>query len=566
MAESFEPGARAARPTRAWWTLLTVSAASGLAALLSPACLERRDQRDTLAELGRCAGCHGDAKRPGDELARSAPPYDVSGHSDSAYPGVGAHLAHTSASASHGGVACGECHVVPERVDTPGHADDPRPAELRFGSLASHGERTPEYDPVARTCRDSYCHGGAQALWTAPRASNAACGSCHGLPPPAPHPQSEQCGACHGAVIDTAGRFVAPERHVDGYVDFEPGECALCHGTPGSAAPPPDTQGQDELASLGVGAHAAHLRGGALGRAAACEDCHRVPERIDDPTHADGGPAEVVFSGVAAAHGFAGRWDRDHATCSGSWCHSPSPDSAPSPAWNERAELDCGSCHGLPPAAPHPQLDDCSSCHGGVVADDDRTLLAADRHVDGVVDLDFDESCNTCHGDVNAAPPRDLAGNTDPEALGVGAHQVHLAGSERARAVPCSDCHLVPDDVRDPGHLDSSVPAEVVFSGAASAYGPNATYENGTCRLTSCHGGSFPEGHDSGGSLTEPVWNEVGQGQAACGTCHAIPPPPPHPNPGTFPCHMCHQNLAEDDVTFLRPELHVDGVVTLQVD
>lgn len=187
--------------------------------LLAPSCLERRDEPVTDAEATRCTACHGDPKRAGDFLLRSAPPRDLLGASDPSYPGVGAHALHLYASNTHAAFACNECHVVPERVDSVGHADDARPAELVFGALAKSGGRTPHYDPVARTCADGWCHrDGADAVWTEPRPSSAACGTCHGLPPALPHPQSERCEACHGEVIDAERYFVAKELHVDGTV------------------------------------------------------------------------------------------------------------------------------------------------------------------------------------------------------------------------------------------------------------------------------------------------------------------------------------------------------------
>jgi hypothetical protein len=46
-----------------------------------------------------------------------------------------------------------------------------------------------------------------------------------------------------------------------------------------------------------------------------------------------------------------------------------------------------------------------------------------------------------------------------------------------------------------------------------------------------------------------------------------LPPPPPHPYAALNPvCSACHENIAPDNTTFERPELHVDGVVTFGVD
>jgi uncharacterized Zn-finger protein len=87
------------------------------------------------------------------------------------------------------------------------------------------------------------------------------------------------------------------------------------------------------------------------------------------------------------------------------------------------------------------------------------------------------EACNTCHGnEKNNAPPRDLAGNLDSKYLGVGAHQTMLNAG-----VLCSSCHVVPDSVYAPGHLDSAPYAEVKAS-----LGWN--HDTATCASPGCHG------------------------------------------------------------------------------
>jgi predicted CxxxxCH...CXXCH cytochrome family protein len=534
----------------------------------APSCLDTRDTPTPTAAEQRCASCHGDPLRGGDYLSRAAPPFDLLGRTSTRDPGVGAHALHLQPSATHAAVACTECHIVPDSVDQPGHADDDRPAELRFGKLARSGEHAPSYDAKTRTCQDSYCHGQARPHWTAPRSSDEACGSCHGLPPALPHPQSERCSVCHGDVIDAQRHFVAPKLHVNGQVQYTPGACRRCHGSQQSAAPPQDVSGNVSISALGVGAHQAHLNGGTSSRPLACEECHRVPRKLEEATHADGLPAEVMLSEVASVGEHQPSWDRESATCLDSFCHSPSPGThQASPVWNRDRNLDCQGCHGLPPPAPHPQLDDCSHCHGQVVGQDNRTIIDRARHVDGHVDVSFDESCSSCHGDTTSpAPPRDVRGNLDASAPGVGAHRAHVLGSARARAVPCEACHEVPSTPLQPGHLDTPLPAEVVFSGAALARGAAPSYQAGSCRDTSCHGAVTSDRRQaSGGTNTAPQWTG-GSAEAKCGSCHGLPPPPPHPFvSAAYPCHSCHADLGDDDVTFTHPELHVDGSVTFQV-
>ncbi len=541
---------------------------SALAALLPPACLKTHEQDKTDPEVTKCTSCHGDPERAGDALAKAAPPFDLGHETATGNPGVGAHSIHLYASETHAAIACDECHTVPKQVDSPGHADTDVPAELVFGELAKTGGLDPHYEAKQRTCVDSYCHGDSKPVWSEPRKSDEACGSCHGLPPPAPHPQSENCSACHADVIDDERHFVAPEKHVNGEVEFTAGSCQLCHGNDDNAAPPLDTSGHEDVTFMGVGAHQAHLRGGANSRPVECEECHRVPETIDEPTHADGLPAEVMLSGVAQTGDRTATFDPLSATCS-AYCHAPSPDDArTSPAWIGEATLECTSCHGAPPPAPHPQMTNCSMCHAEVVGSDNRTIVEKDLHVNGSVEVSFDDACNACHGGTNPAPPLDVEGNRRTTFAGVGAHQTHVLGTERSRPVPCGECHVVPDDVFDPGHMDTDRPAEVVFSGAALAFGATPSYVAGTCAGTSCHGAAVGDpdvDEDSGGTITTPTWARVGEGEAACGACHGLPPPPPHPLP-TYPCHQCHMNIDTDDTTFVRPDLHVDGVVTFSLD
>ncbi|MEB2311448.1 MAG: CxxxxCH/CxxCH domain-containing protein [Sorangiineae bacterium] len=544
--------------------------AAGLVAGL-PSCLERADSEQAPRATGDCARCHGDDTRGGTPLQRSAPPRDLNGNTSPEYPGVGAHERHLYASATHGAVACGECHLVPKAALEPGHADSDRPAELRFGALAAEGGRAPSYDPNTRSCSDSYCHGRARPVWTRQRPEPEICGTCHGLPPAAPHPQTTRCETCHGEVVgaaDASGHrdFIAPERHVDGVVDVRAVACNDCHGNAKNPAPPSAVNGDTDPSSPGVGAHQRHLGGGDHGRPLTCGECHHIPAKWDDPLHMDGAPAEVHMAGVAAAHGHAPDFDRASRSCGDTWCHSPEPAAPrPSPAWTRTgAPLDCDSCHGLPPAAPHPQMQRCSLCHGEVVGPDDHSIISRGRHVDGVVDVSAPTACNACHGSsANDAPPRGVGGETATSMMAVGAHQAHLVSSGRARAVPCGECHVVPSGWRAPGHLDSPRPAELTFSGVAVAWGAAPTLDGATCRNTYCHGEHFVAGHASGGALTRPLWTTVDGTQAACGTCHGLPPPAPHPA-NADDCATCHENL-DSNLDFIRPELHVDGDVTFRV-
>lgn len=541
-------------PTKIWrYTGLLCWSVAGVG------CLQSREREPGPAE---CTACHGSEASSPDALIQAAPPNDVFGNRGAEYPGVGAHKEHLFASETHAAVPCQECHKVPKTTAAPGHIDSALPAEVLFGPLATHEGREAHYDASRRNCANTYCHGAARPGWTEPRRSSRACGSCHALPPPAPHPASQRCATCHPQVVDDQGRIIAPKLHVNGIVEVRDSGCSACHGTGDNAAPPVALDGEADPSVTSVGAHQAHLRGGEYSRALACDECHVVPNRVEDPRHLDPSPAEVEFSDVAASADHTPIWERQRETCSGSWCHSPS-DARASARWTHTSgPLPCTSCHGMPPAAPHPQSALCADCHADVASEDHLSIKAPQRHVDGQVDVAVPNACDACHGgQENAAPPRDLLGNMASSSPGVGAHQAHLTASGRARPLGCAECHRVPTAVLDDGHVDSPLPAEVEFgAGPARAFLATPTYDSGSCAQTFCHGDTFIGGRPSGGTHTVPEWTETHAAAATCTSCHGMPPPAPHPQ-GARQCSECHQNAGPGN-TWRFPARHVDGVVT----
>lgn len=182
------------------------------------------------------------------------------------------------------------------------------------------------------------------------------------------------------------------------------------------------------------------------------------------------------------------------------------------------------------------------------------------------------EACNTCHGGVNNAPPRDLSRNTAVTARGVGAHQTHVLGTSRADANQCSECHLVPGSVYATGHVDTPSPAEVVFGGFVSSKstpGLTPTYntQTSTCANTYCHG-NFKNGNPTNAM----VWNVFSSSSTACGTCHGNPNKPTlaeqalpktsaeggtHPN--VLTCSTCHGDVVDASLRIINLAKHVNG-------
>ena len=175
--------------------------------------------------LATCTRCHGDPAN-----GNPAPPRSLNGAADSSHPSVGAHQAHLTAGPLRQPVACGECHVVPSAVSSPGHLSGT--VDVVFGSLASAQGVAPAWDPSTLTCA-TYCHGatlpgGANTtpVWNK-GPSQAVCGSCHALPPPesSGHPAVTggvtACSACHPATVKPDGTIdVAGGKHINGVLDF----------------------------------------------------------------------------------------------------------------------------------------------------------------------------------------------------------------------------------------------------------------------------------------------------------------------------------------------------------
>ena len=513
---------------------------------------------------GACDACHGSAETP-------APPRSLNGSVNTADVEVGAHLQHLRGGFLRGPVECGSCHIVPAAVDDATHIGA-SPAEVTFAALAVVGGALPTWDRGQATCANVYCHGATLTggtntapTWTRVDGTQAACGTCHGAPPPAPHPDRADCHACHSATVRSDGALdLAGGHHIDGVVDVGR-SCNACHGTDAALpAPPTALNGSSDTTYAGVGAHQSHLMAGALRAAVRCQDCHVVPNAVGDPGHLDAAPADLTFSALATAGGLlAPSYDPVTERCANTYCHGATlpGGSQTSPRWTEvdGTQAACGTCHGNPPPAPHPDRPNCAICHPATVSPDGTIDVAGGQHIDGAIEVA--QGCSGCHGGEagNAAPPRDLDGARDTTTMTVGAHQSHLGGSLLSAPVACSACHVVPQNVGDPGHIDPA-PVELTFSAFATAGGTLPTaFDAGTgqCSNVYCHGATV-----AGGAASSPLWNVVDGSQKTCGSCHGNPPPAPHPaNPN---CWGCHPNTVRPDGTIdLAAGQHIDGDLDL---
>lgn len=381
---------------------------------------------------------------------------------------------------------------------------DPRTVDSHVAFLRSR-RYAPLVDPNdADAC--NRCHAGAPLPLTSLPASGAtACTTCHAEPGGA-----FACSTCHGS----QGRAYPPSN--------------ACFAQGARAAAPPNDP------------HAVHVDPTALhGDGIACATCHPVPDAKDvlRGAHVDG-HVEVFFDYARA--GREATFDPGTKRCTSS-CHDRGG-RRPNVAWSEGgAHLDCNGCHLSPPTDHY--AGTCTTCHRGPDANG-VTLLDARLHANGIVDRgDGSGGCGACHGS-----------GADPWPT-TNAHPAHAAPANAA-SVACVTCHVVPaPSDRHP----TGEGARVRFAGLAVKGGSQASFDAATksCASTYCHA-------SRGGARTTPVWTND-PSAAACGSCHAQPPPPPHTQ--TTNCGaatICHTGSLATPASFTPAgkAAHVDGFVT----
>lgn len=234
--------------------------------------------------------------------------------------------------------------------------------------------------------------------------------------------------------------------------------------------------------------------------------------------------------------------------------------------------------HGTAIRADQWEMMQCKQCHGGDYSGGTTAISCTPCHTAP----EGPEACFTCHGsDGNSAPPVDLDNRTETRFPGVGAHRECMGNTLRSKPVRCSECHVVPTEVYVAGHVDSDLPAEVIFPDSVAntvtnkpttqdydlllpVTTPNPRYDPQTmsCSGTYCHG-NFKNGNN-----VLVVWTLVGTGQINCGTCHGDPltgfPLPrtvaqggSHPD---FPtCSLCHFDVVDGNLNILVKEKHMNG-------
>lgn len=211
----------------------------------------------------------------------------------------------------------------------------------------------------------------------------------------------------------------------------------------------------------------------------------------------------------------------------------------------------------------------CKSCHGSDYSGGTTGQSCNSCHNKS----NGPENCTTCHGSVNAAPPKDLAGNTTRTSRAVGAHQTHLMGGTLGASVACTTCHNVPQKFSDAGHIDATEHAEINFDSTSAFYRSNTVYNasNVSCTNTYCHG------NFNGGNLNMVMtWTDTSSAAVQCGTCHgdaALSDPDPVINlkKKAFPktghttatvsasCWTCHNAVVNSSMVIINPSRHING-------
>ncbi len=282
--------------------------------------------------------------------------------------------------------------------------------------------------------------------------STGTCATCHGFPPPAPHPQSQACYACHPQTVDRDSRIIPGGTHANGQVDVSFGHaeeryierhsgdalaniercsvchgedfgggfarvscnlchsgllgiqnwqsnCTFCHGTRddsftlddlAKAAPPAGVREGTVATDPQVGAHQKHLgNGSVLSNGFQCQTCHPLAGGL---VHLDGQvPITFDLQPLASTGGATPSFAKQTQTCSSVYCHGSTLEggTATAPQWTV-ALTACNSCHGVPP--PTGQHVTHTAMLGGCTAcHPGYTATSVDpaTHVNGVRDVVF---------------------------------------------------------------------------------------------------------------------------------------------------------------------------------
>jgi hypothetical protein len=407
-------------------------------------------------------------------------------------------------------------------------------------STAFHGTALKESQYKTQNC--ATCHAKAYSGGT----SGTSCYGCHTSYPHKTGWVDSSASAFHGKLLLLGMGTLA--------------DCAKCHGT--------------------------DLSGGTSGKS--CRTCHgSYPHRTGwEDASAAGSHGRYLkaknwqLTECASCHGGNYSGGTNGESCFK--CHASYPHTVFQPSLGHSGYLlgkgyplaQCRTCHG-------------ASYTGGTVVD--KSCSAVLCHVDAGGAQKTPEACNTCHGQfravagdaLSAAPPKSVLGDSLTTARGVGAHQKHLVSGTLGKSVKCAECHAVPTQTFSSGHVETQLPAEVVFqdtlarlaTGTAGNYMPNPTYSATTfkCSNVYCHGSwrlsratsRYPDLFTDSvmtGADSEPSWTE---GNTGCGgRCHGLPPVG-HRHQTLTDCANCHPGVVNGSGSIIDKTRHINGRVNV---
>ncbi len=311
----------------------------------APACTSCHTQP---AGVLACGTCHGDGG------ARAYPPRDGCLFADQK---LDAHRAHLETSAVRTTpLVCGTCHAPADATLSGTHANGH--VDVVFDAALAGPDAS--YDPKTGVCAVR-CHAqkGARSSPSFAERKPFGCGDCHGAPPK--NHYAGACNRCHLEANASGTKLLATRLHMNGVVDIGDGKggCSFCHGKDGDPMP----QSPSHLLHAGT----------QLTAAIACAECHVVPKTVQAAGHLDRGAvtaADVTFGARAKARGQVPVYAAH--TCKNVACHGAGLSADPGRVfeWDAHAGGTCTTCHGTPPAPPHPADSGCASliCHGTEIA------------------------------------------------------------------------------------------------------------------------------------------------------------------------------------------------------
>lgn len=233
------------------------------------------------------------------------------------------------------------------------------------------------------------------------------------------------CKTCHGADYQGGSTGISCRKcHTEA---AGPEACNTCHGDPhdpNSINPPKSLGWAWDETDAHVGAHFHHLNPDYAPddqekyRPVACIECHEQVHNFSDTSHINpnrNGRAQLIFGPLAKdSTGWGGQhpnptYDSSTHLCSNVYCHGAFMQGNLNfkPQYNNPESVKCGSCHGdsatgnPTPGAPNniqsphyafywsDTLKLCYTCHTMVI-DSTGTIIGADLHINGVVDVNTD--------------------------------------------------------------------------------------------------------------------------------------------------------------------------------